>query len=82
MVFIATFNNISVTSDTLKSLESENGKMSSSFIHVDMDEKLVQDKDSIENINTECKTNVENDVSHNIGKILSTTCHYALKWFL
>jgi hypothetical protein len=54
---------------TLKSLESENGKMSSSFIHVDMDEKLVQDKDSIENINTECKTNVENDVSHNIGTV-------------
>jgi hypothetical protein len=50
-------------------LESENGKMSSSFIHVDMDEKLVQDKDSIENINTECKTNVENGVSHNTGTV-------------
>ena len=61
--------NALIEQDTLKSLESENGKMSSSFIHVDMDEKLVQDKDSIENINTECKTNVENDVSHNIGTV-------------
>ena len=61
--------NALIEQDTLKSLESENGKMSSSFIHVDMDEKLVQDKDSIENINTECKTNVENGVSHNTGTV-------------
>jgi hypothetical protein len=33
--------NALIEQDTLKSLESENGKMSSSFIHVDMDEKLV-----------------------------------------
>ena len=57
--------NALIEEDTLKSSESENRKMSSSFIHVEMDEKLVQDKDSIKNVNTECKTNVENGASHN-----------------
>lgn len=69
LIFNNRNQNAMMEKDTLKSSENEIEKMSSSFIYVDMDEKSVQDKDSIKNINSECKTNVGNGVSHNTGTV-------------